>query len=278
MVAISSNFTPYDALRNLQRAQQQADQSVLRLSSGQRLNKAADGPADMVFSKNLRAEIDAMSSLKRSHFDGLGFIDVASDQIEQAILSLERIVELSEYAASGTSGNDFSEAKLALDLEYQELLLEIDQLNDELRYNDQTVFGTSGFTFDVNLKTEVVNSIIDQLAISTSSFSIDRLSLSGTDITTSVNASAVLAIALSGIEMLSRQQGRLGTEGRRLQLNLEDLDSRILSAENQETGLREVDIADETVRLTRAQILSESSTAILAQANLDPARVFSLLG
>jgi flagellin len=278
MVAISSNFTPYDGLRNLQRAQAQADQSILRLSSGEKLIKASDGPADMVFSRNLRSEIEAMSSLKRNHFDSLGFIDVASDQIEQAILSLERIVELSEYAASGTSGSDFSDAKLALDLEYQELLQEIDQLNDELRYNDLTVFGSAGVTFDVNLVTDVVNSSIDQVAISTSTFSIDRLNLSGTDITTSVNASAVLAIAMSAIEFLSRQQGRLGTEGIRLQMNLEDLDNRILDAENEETGLREVDIADETVRLTKAQILSESATAVLAQANLDPARVFSLLG
>lgn len=277
MVAISSNFTPYDALRNLQRTQRQADQSVLRLSSGLRLNQAADDPADMAFSNNLRGEIKAMTALQRSHFDGLGFIDIATDQIEQAILSLERVVELAEYAASGTSGSDFSDAKLAMDLEYQELLQEIDQLNSELRYNDNTVFGSSGFAFDVNLKTEVANSILDQVSITTSTFSVDRLNLTGTDLITSVNASQVLAIAMSAIEFLSRQQGRLGTEGKRLQLNLEDLDIRLFEAQNQEANLRDVDIADETVRLTKAQILSEAATAVLAQANLDPARVFALL-
>lgn len=276
MVAVSTHYDSTSALRLLNRSQSKLETTLNRLSSGKRLTQASDDPIDLSISKNLQSEIRSLNALKRTHFDGFNFVSLADGSLSEVTNVLERIAELAEQAASDTSGSDGSRSKAALDLEYQSLLGDIDQLNDQLRYNGLTVFGSTGATYVVNMTTEI-DGPFEQITMTTSSFSTTALNLNATDINTSAGASLVLERALTAIEDLSRQRARLGIHAQRIEENMGVIDDKVISLEDQKMRISDADIAQETINLTKYQIMNQSNLAVISQANLSVENVFRLL-
>lgn len=277
MVAIAQHFGVSQALTQLKRSEVGLDQTFNRLSSGERLTQSSDDTFDFQISNRLRSDIKAYRELQRGHFESVNFLQIAEGHLEEMNNVLTRVAELATQAASGTTGPDNSNAKIALDAEYQSLLEDITQINDEVRFSNVTVFGSSGTSITVNLTPEVLDAT-ETMQVSTSSISLSSLGLSMTDLTTEATASAVLEQVNIAIEQINRQRGRLGTAAIRIMDNMDYLDQRMINMQGQESMIRDADIADETVALTKYQILNQSNVSVLAQANLQAESVLQLLG
>ncbi|CAM2067774.1 Flagellin [Sulfidibacter corallicola] len=277
MVAISSFFGADNALLRLQSSERNINRSLERLSSGERILEAADDRLDLQIANNLRSEIRSYSVLKRDHFDSMNFIQVADGHLEEMSNVLTRITELATEAASGTTGPDNSNAKLALDAEFQSLLEDIDQINDEVRFSNVTVFGSAGTTMRVNLTIDAADPT-ETLIVTTSTISTTALGLAMGDLTTELTAGNALTAAKAAIEQVNRQRGRLGAMAVRINENMDFIDERIINMQDQESLIRDTDIAEETVALTKFQILNQSNVSVMAQANLNVNQVLSLLG
>jgi len=276
MVAISNQFGSFDALLNLKRVREEEARAIGRLSSGERISRAREAPADLGVSNDLRGEIRALRRVRQSNFEGVSAIQLADETLEEATNLLTRAAELTTQAASSATADDNSPAKLALDLEYQELLVQLDQINDSVKFNETPLFGSAGAAITVNMTSDVIDAL-EQTVVATSSFNTTALALAGTAIATEAGADAALGAITAGIETISRQRGRLGALQGRLLANLDAVAVQIGNLSEAESQIRDADIADEATALTRAQILTQSNLAVLAQANLSAENVFQLL-
>ncbi|MDJ0836984.1 MAG: flagellin [Acidobacteriota bacterium] len=276
MASVATNFRAFDALVQFNRVDEGINKSLSKLSSGVRLEKSADDVVDFNTSDNIRAEIRELRSLRRANFDGTSVIQLADGTLQEATNILTRIIELGMRSATGTLGADNSFSKQANDAEYQDLLAELDQLNERANFNDLQLFGT-GLSYPVNLEPALAAGGSDQVTITTTPFDTTTLGLAGTDLLTTANGDVVLAAAEAAIDNLSRQRGQLGAIQKRLIDNMDTLDIRVANLQEQESRLRDTDIATETVQLTRLQLQSQSNVSVMAQANLTSEAVFQLL-
>ena len=278
MSGISSNFGPFNALLNLQRADKGQAAAHERLSSGTRINSSKDAPADLATANQLRSEIKAMRDLRQSTFDGVSVTQVADATLGEAVNLIYRAMELAEWSASGASGPDNGLAKQARNAEYQELLVTLDQLNENTEVNDTPLFGATGTTMVVNMGTKVNTSSLDQLQVTTTPFDSVTLALAGTDVLTGATSDAVLAQLRPALYSLTSQQANMGVLQNRLERNINQINDQIDAHYDQESRIRDTNIADETVNLTTFQILNQSNVATISQANLTTEAVFQLLG
>lgn len=243
------------------------ENTLNRLSTGSRINRASDDAAGLQISNNLRADIRVNRQAQVNANYGLGITDLADGSLENANGLLNRAAEIATQAASGTtsaSGRD------ALNQEFQNILAEINDLGINTRFDGESVFGG-------DFSTRVGESDTQTVSLDPGELSTDALSLSGTDLLSEGNASAALQSIQGAIESVSAQRGQIGATQSRLQSSIESLvaiEESTLSAESQ---IRDADIAEEVVNRTKFQILAEAQNSALVQRNLQARQVTSLL-
>lgn len=276
MVAISGQFGAFNGLLQLRRAQLGQDQSIARLSNGERIQKAEDDPSGLAISNKLQSEVKTLKHLKRSHFEGVSAIQLADGNLEELTNMLTRAAELATQAASDVAWADGTAAPTAMNAEFRQIVQQIDQLNSGLRFNDVPLFGSSPASFSIPVDADPSGSS-ESITVNFSSFSSTALGISGSDLLSTANAGALLTVIDSVIENVSRKRGNLAAAQRRLQDNMDNLDTHMVELDRQNTAIRDTDIATETVNLSRYQILNRSNLAVISQTNLDPDRIFQLL-
>ena len=276
MASISNLFRASDALVEFRRNEFAKQQVSTRLSSGERISRSVEDVVDLNRSEGLRSEISAIRQVKRGNFDAVNSLQIADGTLAEAVNILTRIVELGTRSASDSLGPDNALAKQANDNEYQELIAQLDELNDTVDINGTPLFGT-GLTTTVNLDVDVTGGA-DQLTITTTPFDAVTLALNGTDLLTTANADIVIANASVAIDSLGRQRGMLGAFEKRLIDNIDALDERMLALQDEESRIRDTDVARETIEMTMADLGIQSNIAVMAQANLTTESVFQLIG
>jgi flagellin len=243
------------------------ENTLNRLSTGSRINRASDDAAGLQISNNLRADIRVNRQAQVNANYGLGITDIADGSLNNATGLLNRAAEIATQAASGTtsqSGRD------ALNQEFQNILAEIDDLGLNTRFDGEQIFGG-------NFDTRVGESDSQTVSVNPGELSADSLSLAGTDLLSEGNASTALGAIQGAIEGISAQRGSIGATQSRLQSSIDSLiaiEESTLSAESQ---IRDADIAEEVVNRTKFQILAESQNNALVQRNLQAQQVTQLL-
>ncbi len=273
MATISNNFGAFNALFNFNRGEAGQNAALARLSSGEKISQAVDAPADLATSNDLRSEVRALRELRKANFDAVNTLRLADETLQETYNMIYRAMELAETAASDTPGDP---SRLSYDIEYQEILNTLEQLNETVDINDNTVFGAVGSTITANLDTEVTGAG-DQVTVSTTPISPASLGLAGTDLMSTANASTALAGLRDALNSLNRQNAIIGVADKRITNNITSLTERIDSTRSQDSMIRDTDIAEETVKLTKYQILTQSNVAAMAQANLSTDGVLQLL-
>lgn len=269
MASILNNIPAISAQRNLAKSQQGLNGTINRLSTGLRINKAADDAAGLQISNNLRADIRILAQAERNANDALGRLSTVDGVSTEAINLLTRAAELSEQAASGTTS---SAGRVALDSEFTEIKSALDALQTNVRFDGTSVFGRS-FTARVGeFATEVVT-------VSSFNINVTALGIStGSNLLTSSGASATLSQVTAAIENVSSFLGTVGAKSQRLNTIINALSltrENITAADSQ---IRDADVATEVVNLTKFQILNQSGVSALSQANQSAQSVLSLLG
>jgi flagellin len=298
--SIVNNIAAINAQNRLVVTDLQLRNTLTRLSSGLRINSSGDDAAGLAIADGLRADVRALNQAARNANDGVSILQTADTALNEVSLLLTRAVSLAEQAASGTSGQDGSDSKQALDDEFQDILREITRIALSVSFNELNLLGgastgsstgTPTISIQVGLDDSaaakiVINTVsVNVAGTSTASFtagtSTSRINLQlgflNTDLTTADNAVIVLSKLQSAITNVARARGVLGSGINRLNTTTNIIRSLATNLQGAESQIRDANIASEIVSLTQFQILTQTGIAALAQANLAAQNVLTLL-
>ncbi|MBT7681137.1 MAG: flagellin FliC [Nitrospina sp.] len=282
-VRIFNNIASLNAQRILSNNNDRLATSVERIASGIRINRGADDAAGLAISEALRSDIRGLRQAVRNANDGISLINVAEGALNEQSSILIRLRELASQAATGTVG---STERATIQLEFTALRNEIDRIANTTQFNGQglvdgslasTVSSTnqvfiqvgidSGVNSQINLNTE-----INLQAVTSSSLGVDVLSVTAADA-----ALTTLDSINTAISQVTQSRGSVGAVQNRLTRSVANLSVSIENLQAAESAIRDADIAGEIATLTRNQILVQTSTAMVGQANLIPQSILQLL-
>ena len=283
-VRIFNNIPSLNAQRILGLNNDRLAVSVERISSGIRINRAADDAAGLAISEALRSDIRALRQAVRNANDGISLINVTEGALNEQSSILIRLRELSSQASTGTVG---STERQTIQLEFDALRSEIDRIADTTAFNGQklvdgslasTVSSGSQILIQVGLDSGVdsrinLNTQVNLTAVNASSLLIAELSL-----TTAAGALTALDVINNAISSITQSRGKVGAVQNRLVRTISNLSISVENLQAAESSIRDADIAEEVAVLTRNQILVQAATAMVGQANLIPQSVLQLLG
>ena len=283
-VRIFNNIPSLNAQRILGLNNDRLAVSVERISSGIRINRAADDAAGLAISEALRSDIRALRQAVRNANDGISLINVTEGALNEQSSILIRLRELSSQASTGTVG---SVERQTIQLEFDALRLEIDRITNTTAFNGQklvdgslasTVVSSNQILIQVGLDSGVdsrinLNTQVNLAAVNASSLLIADLS-----VTTAAAALTALDVINNAISSVTQSRGKVGAVQNRLVRTISNLSISIENLQAAESAIRDADIAEEVALLTRNQILVQAATAMVGQANLIPQSVLQLLG
>jgi flagellin len=283
--SIVNNVAALNAQNRLSQTQQNLAKTVNRLSSGLRINSAADDASGLAIADSLKADISALAQAARNANDGASVIQVGDGALSQISNLLQRAVTLAEQAASDTSGAFGGAAKASLNSEYQDILREVNRISDTTAFNGRVIFGSAGVSLKIQVGTGSTAS--DTITISTASLSATGLTLNATGAgqavatsalnTDATTAQAEIASLKTAIDTISTRRGELGSALNRLTATAAVVSTTSQNLQAAESQIRDANVAEEVVSLTKWQVLTQTGLAALAQANTASQSVLTLL-
>jgi flagellin len=282
-IRIFNNIASINSQRILGANNDRLAKSVERISSGIRINRAADDAAGLAISEGLRSDIRASRQAVRNANDGISVINITEGALNEQASILIRLRELASQASTGTVG---STERQTIQLEFDALRLEIDRIAATTEFNGQNlvdgslassvssgnqIFIQVGIDSTTNSQINL-NTSINLAAVTSSSLSIDTLS-----VTSSEGALSALDSINTSIATVTQGRGKVGAVQNRLARTISNLSITVENLVAAESPMRDADIAHEVAMLTRNQILVQASTAMVGQANLIPQSVLQLL-
>jgi flagellin len=260
---INNNVEAFNAHRQLVQTSNNAAKSMERLSSGYRINRAADDAAGLAISEKLRGQIRGLSQAQRNAQDGVSLVQTAEGSLNEVHSMLQRVRELAVQYQNGTlSTSD----KAAITAEAQQLASEIERIGTTADFNGIKLLdgSTSTVSFQVG-------------ANDNDTISVDTASLGEKVGTISVDQTDAISAIDAAIENVSTLRSTFGAVQNRLEHTLNNLATYQENLTASESRIRDVDMASEMVEFSKDQILQQAGTSMLAQANQAPQAVLSLL-
>ncbi len=268
MQIINTNVMSLNAQRNLTSSQNDLATSIQRLSSGLRINSARDDAAGLAIADRMTAQIRGLNQAVRNANDGISLAQTAEGAMQEVTNNLQRIRELAVQAANGTNSTSDLDA---LQAEVTQRLAEVDDIANNTEFNGQTLLdGTYTFTFQVGANGG------QTLDITTTAMDTATLAVAGVDV--SVDPAGAITAVDAALDVVNGDRADLGAVQNRLESKIASLQTTSENLSAARSRIRDADFAAETAALTRAQILQQAGTAMLAQANTAPQSVLSLLG
>ena len=266
---INTNLPALNAGRVLNRSTQALNRSLERLSSGLRINRAADDAAGLAVAEGFRSVVIGSQVAQRNAQDGISLVQTAEGALSETTNILQRIRELAVQASNGTQSTN---NRLALDNEVKQLLDQIDDIALDTEFNGikrlsaaQTVTLQSGAQTSQTLTIAVAGAKTNDLKVSMVHVS-----------TMAVAVSAISTIDVA-IQSVNTLRSDLGAYQNRLQFTINTLAIQEENSAASESAIRDANIAVETIAFTRNQILVSAGTSVLAQANVVPQTALQLL-
>ncbi len=273
MLTVNTNIASLNAQRNLSLSQASLNQSLQRLSSGLRINSAADDAAGLAISEGMKAQVNSMNQAIRNANDGVSLVQTAEGALNEVSNILNRMRVLTTEAATGTVAQS---QRSYIASEFGQLANEITRIASATTFNGIKLTGASANS--INIQVGTGNSAFDTIAIVLKPMNASTLGV-GTAFTTSTGSAAqsMLSTIDSAISMVSAQRANLGASQNRLQSVINNLQVASENTSAAQSRIADADIAAETANMTRANILVQAGTAILAQANQAPQAALKLL-
>jgi len=273
---INTNVASVSAQRSLRVVTKDRSDSMAKMSSGTRINKAADDSAGLAISEKLKAEIRSSQQATRNANDGISFVQVAEGGLNEVQNMLTRLRELAIQSSSDTVGED--ERKFT-NLEYQQLKSEIDRIAKVTNYNGTNLLDGSGKTLDFQIGVGN-NAAVDRISYNSQNIDsrLQSLEIDGLDISSKDGAQTSLQTVDMAIKKVSGQRAELGALQNRLQSTNNNLEVSIQNLTESNSRIRDLDFANETANSARLGILEAAGTSVLAQANLSSQAALKLVG
>lgn len=273
---ISTNVASLNAQRNLIITNRAMDQSLARLSSGYRINQAADDAAGLAISENLKGQIRGLGQANRNAQDGVSLVQIAEGGLNEISAMLIRLRELAIQASSDTIGD--VERKF-LDVEYQQLKSEMQRISEVTAFNGYDLLNGTGGIIDIQVGVHN-DPFKDRISFNTSAAnaSLEALGLTAESVATKEQAQASINSVDTGMISVNAMRANFGAMQNRLQSTINNLNiaHENLSAAN--SRIRDTDVAAESAELTRNSILTQAGVSVLGQANSMQQVALKLLG
>ncbi|MCW5666114.1 MAG: flagellin FliC [Piscinibacter sp.] len=264
-MTINTNVASLNAQRNSTSSQVSLNTSLQRLSSGLRINSSKDDAAGLAIADRMNAQIRGINVAVRNANDGISLAQTAEGALSTVTDVLQRMRELAVQAQNGSNGTS---DRTNLDTEYQQLSQEITRIANQTKFNGTAIVGSGAGAnvFQVGANNG------DTLTITTS-----QVSTVAGDLTSVANASTAVSAIDTALDTITTSRAVYGAAMNRFQFAIQNLQ---ITGENQSAArgrIMDADFAQETANLSRAQILQQAGTAMVAQANQLPQQVLSLL-
>lgn len=270
-LTVNTNVASLNAQRNLSLTQVTLNKSLQRLSSGLRINSAADDAAGLAISEGMRSEIRSMNQAVRNANDGVSMVQVAEGALNEVSNILGRMRELTTQAATGTLS---STQRGYINSEFGRLASEITRIAGATKFNGiQLLASGKSIAIQVGVNN---TSGVDRIAVILKSMDATTLSIAA-GFASAASAQAMLDKLDVAIQTVSQQRANLGAAQNRFQSVINNLQVAVENTSAAESRIRDVDVAAESASLTRGNILTQAGTAILSQANQLPQNALSLL-
>jgi flagellin len=267
---INTNVAALNAYRNLNATDSLMSKSLEKLSSGFRINRAADDAAGLAISEGLRSQINGLKVSVRNAQDGISMAQTAEGALNEVHAILQRVKELAVQSSNGSLG---ASERSYIDTESDALNTELGRIQKSTTFNGTAVFGTGAkFTFQVGNS----NSTYDQISFDNTGVDLSSL-ISGIDLTSQGGAQSALATIGTAISSVSQYRASIGAVQNRLERTVNNLTVGVENLAASESRIRDTDMAEEMVNFTKSQILSQAGSAMLAQANQSSQGVLQLL-
>ncbi len=277
-LTINTNIASLNAQRNLNASQLQLSKSMQRLSSGLRINSAADDAAGLAISQNMQANIRSMNQAVRNANDGISMVQTAEGALNESSNILLRMRELATQAANGTLTDT---QRGNIQTEFKNLQDEIDRISKVTDFNGTKLLnGALSSGSGTSLQVGAGNTQDDRISVKIGKSDTGTLGVDSNTVTVSSQAGAQSALAAidSAISAVSTSRGNLGAIQNRLQSTISNLQVAVENTSAANSRIVDVDVAAETANMTRAQILTQAGVSVLSQANQNPQLALKLLG
>ncbi|MEB3237692.1 MAG: flagellin [Candidatus Sericytochromatia bacterium] len=269
---INTNITALNAHRTLSANDATLSKSLGRLSSGLRINSASDDAAGLAIAEKFKAQVKGLGQAAANAQDAINLLQTAEGALNETQAILQRMRELAVQASNDTLTDD---DRAAIQAEVDQLTEEIDGIADRTQYNSKQLLDGS-----VTTLTFQIGANEDQtLTLSISSMGSGDINVQTSDLSVGSQTTAAAAIGAldDALTAVSEERGSLGAYINRLEHTIANLNVQRENMASSESRIRDLDMAAEVSNLSRAQILAQSSQAMLAQANAAPQGVLSLL-
>jgi flagellin len=282
---INHNISSMITQNSLANAQNDLGKSLEKLSTGLRINRASDDAAGLSVSEQMRTQVRGLDRAKGNAQDGIALLQIAEGAANEISDILQRQRELAVQSANDTlTTTDRS----YLDQEFNALTDEIGRIADSTQYNGQTLvaggsssFGGAGSSSSVLHIGANATAGIDSITIEIDSLTAGAIGMSSsTTVGVSSQSAAVTAITTidTAITSVNNMRSDVGAYVNRLEHAINNISNQTYNTQDAESRIRDVDFANETTKFTKNQILSQSATSMLAQANAAPQGVLGLIG
>lgn len=277
-ISIGTNTQSLNAQRALSLTQNRLSGNLEKLSTGMRINNAADDAAGLAISERFKAQIRSLAQAERNAMDGISLTQTAEGAMNEIGGVLTRMRELGVQAANGTLG---STERQYLEDERATLSNEITRVANSTRFNGQSLL-TGAFSAGVALQVGLGGALgatgFDTVSVTIASTTASALGVdSAISFSTAAAATTALTALDTAIDTLSTRRAGLGAVQNRLQVSIANLGSARENISAANSRIRDVDVAAETAEMTRNNILMQAGVSILAQANQAPSVAMNLL-
>jgi len=280
--SVLNNVSGLNAQNQLNLNNVNLSRTLMRLSSGRRINSGADDAAGLQIADSLRANTYALNQAIRNANDGIGVSQIADGALQEITNLLTRGVTLAEEAATETVD---SSGRASLNAEFTQINAEMSRIATQTNFNGYSIFGASGVNGSLVV---YVGDISGNSSISVTIGTITSASneitgfngagdLSAVSLTDATSAATALTTIKGALSAVSNMRAAIGSGINRLQSAVSVLQTQSSNTQAAESTIRDANIAEEIANLTKYQILSQSGIAALAQANSSSSNVLSLL-
>jgi len=277
-LTINTNVSSINAQRNLSKNQLSLSQSMERLSSGLRINRAGDDAAGLAISENMKANIRSMNQAVRNANDGISLVQTAEGALNETSSILVRMRELATQSSSGTV-TDGAQRNSIQD-EFKALQDEIDRISAVTDFNGTKLISGGLSAAGVNFQIGTgITANTDYITVKIDNANTATLAVGSTTTAVSTEASARTALTAldTAIATVATSRGKLGAVQNRLQSTINNLQVAVENTSAANSRIVDVDIATESTNMTSASILTQAGVSVLAQANSTPQLALKLL-
>lgn len=281
-MVINHNMSALYANRQLGVSGLNTSKDMEKLSSGERINRAGDDASGLAVSEKMRAQIRGLNQASRNASDGISFVQTTEGYLQETTDIMQRIRELAVQSSNGIYSD---EDRMQIQVEVSQLVSEVDRIASQAQFNGMNMLtGRYGSESDSVMQFQIGANMDQNTRVFIGTMTAQSLGLKGAQGTEDVvsiadpeAANATLGVIDSALQTVSKQRADLGAYQNRFEMAAKGINIAAENTQAAESRIRDTDMASQMVEFTKNQILTQSGTAMLAQANSQSSNVLGLL-